>query len=191
MTGARATCNGCLQPISFDAKAGTASPCRCTAKSGASCTTAPAQKTKRTRAKLGRADWPFVPTAKVTKNRLTLWLPRPLRSREGPNGRSWQAKHRASVEWRELVALALVALEPNRPQWQRVTLHYESHSARAMDRTNILGCCKPIEDALVRGRVMPDDSPEYVLDLSAEWRRSPLPWGFVVVTVRRAAAGKE
>lgn len=131
----------------------------------------------------------FAPTAALSGRTLRLWLPRSVRSAEGPNGRAWQAKARAAREWRELVAAALEVLGDRQPRWARARVHYELYTrGRAIDPDNRVALGKPILDGLVAAGVLPDDRDEQVEDVSASWAPSPLPWGFVVVRARSARA---
>jgi hypothetical protein len=136
------------------------------------------------------AALPFDPVAKLQGRALRLWLPRAVRSAEGPNGRDWKAKARAAAAWRVLVAKALEVLGDRRPRWERASVAYELFTRGGeIDPDNRVALGKPILDGLVAGGVLPDDRDAQVAGVSASWARTPLPWGFVVVTVTRAAAG--
>lgn len=155
------------------------------------CGAAPKPKPRQKRAQ--GVERPFRPRAGVGRTWLKLWLPRPFRAAEGPNGRAWKAKNRAGQEWRELVAAALATLE-RKPRWERISVLYVAYGRREMDRDNIVALGKPILDALVRNEVVPDDSAAHVpAPPDARWRECPLwPGGeFVVVEVRAVRPAKE
>lgn len=134
-----------------------------------------------------RAGAPFAPVATLHGRTLRLWLPRAVRSAEGPNGRAWRARARAAAEWRQLVAAALEVLGDRRPRWDRATIRYELFTCgREIDPDNRVALGKPILDGLVAGGVLPDDRGAHVAGVTAMWARSPLPWGFVGVVAMRA-----
>lgn len=133
-------------------------------------------------------SWPFAPVAVLQRRTLRLWLPRAVSSREGPNGRVWQAKARAAKEWRDLVADAVVTLEEP-PRWTRAAVRYELFTrGREIDPDNRVALGKPILDGIVAAGVLPDDRGANVVGPTAQWAPSPLPWGFVRVTLTRETA---
>jgi len=135
------------------------------------------------------ASSPFAPTAALCGRTLRLWLPRAVRSDEGPNGRAWKRKAAAAREWRALVAAAVEVLGDARPRWTRAAVRYELFTrGRAIDPDNRVALGKPILDGLVAAGVLPDDRDDQVESVTAAWAPSPLPWGFVVATVVRASA---
>jgi hypothetical protein len=161
---------------------------------------APSSRTKPVRAAVARSgaqptrpssDEPFAPLARLRAGELRLWLPRVPRSDEGPNGRSWRRKARGAHEWRELTIRAIGTLAA-RPRWEAVRISYVVFGAngRVADRDNlVVAVGKPVQDALVQGGVLPDDGPAVVVATPAvEQRPSPLPFGFVAVSVRRMEA---
>lgn len=182
-------CTGCGQRIRIDLTLNKVlSGCTCRAVEKSPTRTVAAKKPKKRR--VAKAPPPFEVRAKVTKTSLTLWLPRAMKSKEGPNGRSWRVKHNASVQWRELVAVGLALLEPARPRhWPRIDVEYVTYGmGGAMDVDNVIGLGKPILDALVRGELIVDDKSEHVRNVRGTWKKSPLWEGFTVVHVRRASS---
>ncbi len=173
---------------------------RCGRASGERPEAAPGPRAKPVRAAVARSgaqptrpssEEPFAPLARLRAGELRLWLPRVPRSDEGPNGRSWRRKARGAHDWRELTIRALDTLA-ERPRWAAVRISYVvfGSTARVADRDNlVVAVGKPVQDALVQGGVLPGDGPDVVVASPAvEQRRSPLPWGFVAVSVRRAEA---
>jgi hypothetical protein len=131
----------------------------------------------------------FAPHARRRGAELTLWLPRLPRAEEGPNGRAWRTRSRATKAWHELVLEALSDLEEPVPAWRAARITYEVHrpGGRAFDPDNVIALMKPVQDAIVAAGVLPDDSAEHVVATpTAVQLVSPLPFGFVVVRVRRA-----
>lgn len=202
MTDLTPRCSSCGEPVTIRAveRGFGASPCACTRRrgdqGGGRLLSRPSSSGRQKATQRVRPPPPglaFAPTARVVGGgrELRLWLPRVPRADEGPNGRSWKVKSRATVEWRELVASALATLEPDRPRgWSPVRVRYIVHlppGRRAMDRDNLVACMKPVLDGLVRGGVMPDDSPEHVPEPpNAESVRARTPWGFVTAVVSRS-----
>lgn len=132
---------------------------------------------------------PFAPHASLSGRTLRLWLPRAVRSDEGPNGRAWKRKAAAAREWRALVAAAVEVLGDARPRWTRAAVRYELFTrGRAIDPDNRVALGKPILDGIVAAGVLPDDCGDQVESVTAAWAPSPLPWGFVRVTVERGTA---
>jgi hypothetical protein len=133
--------------------------------------------------------WPFAPVAQLHGRTLRLWLPRAVRSSEGPNGRAWQAKSRAAQEWRQLVAAALEVLGDRRPRWKRARVQYSLFTrGREIDPDNRVALGKPILDGLVAAGVLPDDREANVEIPQPTWAPTPLPWGFVRVTATATAS---
>jgi hypothetical protein len=154
----------------------------CRRGASAARTTASAARSART-----SVDAPFAPVAALQRRTLRLWLPRAVRSAEGPNGRAWKARARAAAEWRQLVAAALEVLGDRRPRWERASIRYHLFTCgREIDPDNRVALGKPILDGLVAGGVLPDDRGAHVAGVTATWARSPLPWGFVVAHVVHA-----
>lgn len=75
------------------------------------------------------------------------------------------------------------------PRFDRVAVTYTAYGLGGpMDRDNVIGCGKPVLDAVHRAGVLVDDTPEHVESVAGRWERSPLPWPFVVVELRRVSA---
>lgn len=153
----------------------------------------PSRPGRRPRLPAPPAGAAFAPVAQLRAGELTLWLPRLPRSDEGPNGRDWRVRDGAARAWHALVDQALRTLPADRTAgpWPAVRISYDVFraSAHTHDRDNlVVALGKPIQDALVGAGVLPGDGPDVVIETPrVDQLRSPLPWGFVVVTVRRAA----
>lgn len=84
----------------------------------------------------------------------------------GPNGPKgllnmhWRARHRLKDMW------LLYVLEQRPSRWKAATgvaVHITRHSSgKEMDPDNLYASCKFVLDALVRGRIIVDDSPEHI-----------------------------
>lgn len=152
---------------------------------------APPAKSRKSyrRPSLPSGEAPFAPWGRVRGDAITLWLPRAPRSVEGPNGRSWKRKAAGAAAWRDLARQALARCGAH-PRWGAARFEYVVYhaTARPQDRDNLVtGLGKPVQDEVVAAGVLPGDGPDVVVETpSIEQRPSPLPWGFVVVTVRRA-----
>ena len=151
----------------------------------------PQLRSKNRKSSVRTGSSPFAPVAALQGRTLRLWLPRAVRSAEGPNGRVWRLRARAAREWRQLVAAALEVLGDRRPRWERAAVHYELFTRGAeIDPDNRVALGKPILDGLVLAGVLPDDRGAHVVGPTAAWARTPLPWGFVVVRIARSSPSR-
>jgi hypothetical protein len=73
----------------------------------------------------------------------------------------WRERHRRNVVAKECAVAAWTQAGCPAAVGPRI-VHVTSRRARALDADNLVAALKPIIDALFKGRITPDDSPEWV-----------------------------
>lgn len=76
------------------------------------------------------------------------------------------------------------------PKCQKISVLLTWHPAplvRRRDPLNLVATLKAVEDGVVQAKVVPDDTPEYVLSVMPEIAESRAPRGELWVTIKRLA----
>jgi Holliday junction resolvase RusA-like endonuclease len=110
---------------------------------------------------------------------ITLEIPRVPPSINELSGYGWRARHRVSKVWQQEVWAAVTNgrfhFTQNLP-FPRAKVAIHRISRGRMDPDNLVGCMKPVIDALRYARVLVDDSPDHIeltVTQSREYKTPP------------------
>ena len=78
----------------------------------------------------------------------------------------WAQRYKISQEW--ITQVGWLCKYQKIPRLKKVKLLLRNYSIRGRDLDNLIASGKPIFDGLVKIGVIPDDSPEYVIEVKAE-----------------------
>ena len=95
---------------------------------------------------------------------ITLEIPRIPPSPNTLLGTHWRYRHKNSALWQKEVWYALITAgySPQRTPYPKARVTINRRSRQQLDPDNLVGCVKPVIDALRYAHVLLDDSPNHI-----------------------------
>jgi len=108
---------------------------------------------------------------------MILEIPRVPSSPNYLRGKHWRVRWRESKLWNEEVFIAILQTKPRRlplEPIERAKVIINRQSRGELDPDNLVGCVKPVIDALRYSNVLLDDSPDHIQLTVTQSRGAPL-----------------